>query len=114
MRLQTKTALIFLALSLLPLFLMGGVAYLTAEDAIKKSLGSSFQKIAHEASDKVDRNIYEIYRNIDTWSKLDLMQEVITGDLDGNITSFLIGLNKEYGYFSSIVAFNRAGKAVAS
>ena len=114
MRIRTKALLIFSILSLVPLAVIGVIAYKNGEETIKESLGVSFQQIAHETIDKVDRSLYEVYHNVQTWAGLDLMQEVITGDVDGKISSFLIGLNKEYGSFSSLDALNRDGELVAS
>ena len=97
MRLQIKTTVTFLLLSLLPLILAGVVAYPVALNAMKTSLGSSFQQIAQETIDKVDRSVYEVYQNVSTWSKLDIMQEILTGDLDGKISTYLMELKREYG-----------------
>jgi diguanylate cyclase (GGDEF)-like protein/PAS domain S-box-containing protein len=64
--------------------------------------------------DKVDRSVYEVYQNVLTWSKLDIMQEILTGDLDGKISTYLMEVKREYGYFANIVALNRDGKIVAA
>jgi len=42
------------------------------------------------------------------------MQGVLSGDVDSRISSFLIGLNREYKYFSGINVMNEQGKVVAS
>jgi diguanylate cyclase (GGDEF)-like protein/PAS domain S-box-containing protein len=114
MRLQIKTSVTFLLLSLLPLLLTGIVAYPVALSAMKTSLGTSFRQIAHETMDKVDRSVYEVYQNVLTWSKLEIMQEILTGDLDGKISTYLMEVEREYGYFANIVAVNREGKVVAA
>lgn len=114
MRLQIKTTVTFLLLSLLPLLLAGVIADPVALSAMKTSLGTSFHQIAHETMDKVDRSVYEVYQNVLTWSKLDIMQEILTGDLDGKISTYLMEVEREYGYFANIVALNREGKVVAA
>jgi PAS domain S-box-containing protein len=114
MRLQIKTTMTFLLLSLLPLLLTGVIAYPVALSAMKTRLGTSFHQIAQETLDKVDRSVFEVYQNVLTWSKLDIMQEILTGDLDGKISTYLMALEREYGYFASIVALNRDGKVVAA
>lgn len=114
MRLQIKIAVTFLLLSLLPLVLTGVIAYPVALNAMKTSLGTSFQQIAHETIDKVDRSVFEVYQNVLTWSKLDIMQEILTGDLDGKISTYLMEVQREYGYFANIVALNEQGKVVAA
>lgn len=114
MKIRTKTTLIFLTFSLIPLALIGAFAYKTGQTAIMQSLGGSFQQIANQTIDKVDRSLYDVHRNVKTWAELELMEEVITGDLDGRISSFLIRLSKEYGSFSSIHVLNTDGTIIAS
>lgn len=104
----------FLILSLVPLLIIGIIAYRNGKEAIIHNLGSSFQQIAHGVAEKIDRHLYEIYRDVKAWSELELMQEVVTDDTDGKITSSLIRLKKEYTYFTSINVFNTKGIIVAS
>lgn len=114
MKIRTKFTIIFLLLSLLPLTIIGIISYKNGEEAIKKNLGLTFQQMAYGTIDKIDRTLYEVYHNVQIWSELDLMQEVITDDIDTKISSFLIALNKEYGYFSDISVLDAQGRIVAS
>lgn len=114
MKIRTKTTIIFLTFSLLPLTLIGTIAYKTGQTAIMRSLGAAFQQIANQTIDKVDRSLYDVYRNVKTWAELEVMEEVITGDLDGKISSLLMRLSKEYGSFSAIHVFNADGTVIAS
>lgn len=114
MKIRTKTAIIFLIFSLAPLTLIGAIAYQNGRTAIKQSLGVTFQQIANQTIDKVDRSLYDVYRNVKTWAELEMMEEVITGDLDGKISSLLIRLSKEYGSFSTIDTLNSDGAIIAS
>jgi PAS domain S-box-containing protein len=114
MPIRTKAVLILLTLSLVPLAAIGWLACTSGEESIRHNLGSSFQRLAREAIDQVDRDLHGVYRNVQTWAQLDVMQEVLTGDVDARISSFLVRLGREYGYFSSLVALNRKGEAVAS
>lgn len=114
MRIRTKLILILLVLSLVPLAAISMIAYQSGERVIKKNLGLSYQQIAQETIEKVDRTLYEVYHNVRAWAELDLMQEVITGDLDGKISSLLMGLSQQYGFYSSIQVLDRKGEVVAS
>ena len=114
MPIRRKFLLIFGAISLVPLVLMGALAYRNGEEAIRTSLGGSFRLLAQEAIDKVDRGLYEVQRNVSTWAGLDMMQELVTDDLDAKISTFLISINREYGYFTEIEALNKKGMVVAS
>jgi PAS domain S-box-containing protein len=114
MPIRRKFLLILGALSLVPLVLMGALSYRNGEEAIRTSLGGSFRLLAQEAIDKVDRGLYEVQRNVSTWARLDMMQELVTDDLDARISTFLISINREYGYFAQIEALNKKGTVVAS
>lgn len=114
MRIQTKSVIIFLILSLAPLLIIGVIAYQIGKETIKESLGASFQQIAHETINMVDRHLYEVYNNLQTWAELDIMQDIVTGDIDGKLSSFLMGLSREYGYFAEINVLNSEGEVIAS
>lgn len=114
MKIRTKSIIISLLLSLTPLSIIGVIAYKNGEKTITENLGSSFQQIAHEAMNKVDRYLYEAYYRFQTLSELEVMQEVITMDVDGKISSILMGLSKEHKYFSNIDVINNEGEVIAS
>lgn len=114
MKIRTKITLTFLILSLVPLTLMSVVAYQNGKNALKDNLGATYQLLAQQTIDKIDRTLYEVYRDVAAWSELEVMDEIIAGDVDGKMTSFLIILSQQYGYFSSINAMNREGVVIAS
>lgn len=114
MTIRTKFIIIFLLLSLIPLSIIGLFAYKNGKDTIRKNLGASFHQIAHETINKVDNILHLVYHDINTWAGLELMQEVITGDMDGKISSFLSGLSSKYESFATINVFNIKGEIVAS
>ncbi len=101
-------------LSLFPFTAMGLIAFQNGEKALKDNLGATFQLVARENMDKIDRSLYEVFRNVKAWSDLSLFDEIIAGDVDGKITTFLISLSKQYGHFSSINAVNHKGLIIAS
>jgi PAS domain S-box-containing protein len=114
MRVRTKFILTLLGITLLPFLLIGRLVYRRGETALRESLGASFERMAAEAIDKVDRSLHEVQQNVQTWAGLELMQEVVTGDLDGKIASFLLGVQREYKTFSRIEVFDASGEVVAS
>ncbi len=113
MKIRHKTTLSFLFLSMLPLLAMGAIAYINAERALREAVGESFHRLAHNTIAKIDQNIYYTYREVKVWSEFEVMQEVVTGDLDGKIASFLMGLDKERKLFSRIAVFNSKGDVIA-
>ena len=114
MSVRTKFILTLLSLTLLPLITAGTIGYRRGEQALRESLGTSFQRMATETMEMVDRYLFEESKDIQVWAELELMQEVVTGDLDGRISSFLMSSAKEYGDFVSIDAIDSQGNIVAS
>ena len=60
MRVRTKLTLTFLALALGPLASIGFLTFRRSEQALRDSLGASFQRMATEAIDKVDRSLFGV------------------------------------------------------
>ncbi len=98
---------------MVPLAIVAFLSYKTAEEVLQKSLGAAFQQTAHEVMDKLDRTLYDCYHNSQSWAGVDLMQEALTDDLDGKISSFLIGLARDYRYLSDISVYNSRGVVIA-
>lgn len=114
MRIQSKFLITFLILSLVPLAIVGTLSYKIGEETIKKNLGYSCQRNAHETMDRLDRTLFEFYRNSQTWASLELMQEALTDDVDGKISSLLIGVSREYTLISNVWVTNSKGIIIAS
>lgn len=114
MRIRVKLTFLLLTLSLLPLVILGVIVYRHGERALKDSFGVSLQLIAEEAVEKIDRSLYHFYHDGQMWAGLERMQEVATGDLDGRIALFLLGVHQSYGSFSRIDVVNREGVVIAS
>ncbi len=89
------------------------MAYQNGKQALKDNLGITYQLLAQQTIEKIDRTLYEVYRDVEAWSELEVMDEVIAGDVDGKMTTFLRSLSQQYGYFSSINAMNQDGLVVA-
>lgn len=114
MKIKTKAIIIFLLLSIIPLFIIGVIAYKSGEVAIIKILGLNFRQLAHFTMTKVDQRLYDVYRNVQFWSDLDVMRDVIIDDSNGKISSFLNILSKGFRDFLRIDVLNKEGLVVAS
>lgn len=114
MRIQNKFLITFLVFSLVPLAIVGILSYKIGEESIKTSLGSSFQKSAEQTIDRLDRTLFEFYHNSQTWAGLELMQEALTDDVDGKISTFLIGVAKESPYLYDVTVINSKGIVIAA
>jgi len=111
---RTKLTWTFLALTLGPLAAIGLFAEQRAERALRESLGASIARMASETIDNVDRVLSTVQERVGLWVGLGAMQEVVTGDLDGRISSFLLAVGKESPEFASIDVADARGEIVAS
>lgn len=55
----------------------------------------------------------ELSVNLRAWAKLDVMNDLVSGDIDKRIENALVSLKKDYGLKGEIYAFNTAGKLIA-
>ena len=114
MKIRTKSAILFLGLSLVPLLVIGKFAYENGKEAIKKNLGLAFQQLAHTQIENVENNMEEVHKSVERWSKMSIMQEVVIGDMDATIQSFLLDVKKETKNFTHISVMNSEGAVIAS
>ncbi len=113
MRIQTKTAATLLLLSLVPMAIVGGLAYTMAGRITRNSLAASFSTAAQVLGEQIERSVYDAYQNVLVWADLDVMQQVISGDADGRLTSFVLPLGRQFDDFAAITVLNRSGEVVA-
>ncbi len=114
MSIRLKFTIVLIALSLTPLITVGFLTYYHSEARIRENIGSGLQQAAVRTLNEVYRNLFYVYRDVGTWSKLELMEDIFADDVDGKITSFLLNLKNEYEYFSSINVINHEGVVVSS
>jgi PAS domain S-box-containing protein len=114
MKIRSKTIFSFLFLSILPLVFLGWMAYENAGRALKKNLGSHLYRIAHNTAYTIDQKFYYLFKDIMGWADLELMQEILTDDLDGRISGFFTELSKKEWDFAGFMVLNEAGEIVAS
>ena len=114
MRIRTKLLVPFLVLPLAPLALLGWNAYDTGRRSIEASLGRLFEVEAARSIEALDREVYALFHTGETWASLDLMQDVLTDDIDGRISSFLVGQARTQETLGRALVADAAGRVVAA
>lgn len=114
MRFQTKITILLLLLSLLPLIVMGGIVYFQSKASLEKNIGTHFQYLSEEAVAKAYQQVRITYKRLEDWSRLEVMQDIITDDIDGRIVTFLLQKRREYPSLINLGAAGMSGKAVAA
>lgn len=114
MKIRTKVLLICSIFSLIPLMVIGVIAFHHSDAIIRDHLGTRFQQAAHDALGDIERSLYEVFHDVQAWARLDLMHAVMGGDAEGSLSSFLSGLQMEHGDFASLDVATRDGRVAAS
>jgi len=114
MRIQSKFIVLFLAAALGPMALIDVIAYRNGRQAIEEHLGQLFELRAARAMEALDRELRGLERGAQAWTGLELMQNVLTDDIDGAISSFLIGQARNNDLLSLALVANPAGQVVAA
>ena len=114
MNIRGKFLSVTLVLAIVPLIVLGWIAYISAKGALEKRIGGGLQSLAYETIDKIDRNIYERQQNLKAWASLSTMQDVLIDDADGRIADELKRLKADYGVYQRIDLLNEGGSIIAS
>ncbi|WP_054773148.1 sensor histidine kinase [Methylogaea oryzae] len=90
----------------------------TVFGSIRNHLASAIQaNLGQTANDRLEKLQAEFARqliDVQAWASLEVMNDIITGDIDGRIRRTLAELKKQYGLPGHIYAFDDKGKLVAS
>jgi len=62
----------------------------------------------------LDARVKQLATNLSAWTRLDVMNDIISGDVDKRVEHTLENLKKDYGIQGQIYAFNATGHLIAS
>ncbi len=111
---RLKVTIAFLLAGLVPYMLFSVFSVVNMErilkDNVEKRLSSEAYFLLHE--------ITEVVRSLNNqllqWAQLQIMDDVLVGDVDKRISRFLSRVHKELGFKGYILCLDDKGKAVAS
>ncbi len=107
--------LAFLLAGLLPAMMVSFLSFYQARSALKKEISQDMQTHAQAIANDVARTLTERMHNVQTWSQLELMQELQIGDVDKRLSNFLLELKQNYGEtYSDIDVINLNHQIIAS
>lgn len=111
-----KTLLIaFLLAGLVPSALLAWLAFAYASDALHLEIEQSLKVEAAAISQDIDKMLFERLQNAQTWSRLEVMQDIQVNDVDKRISKFLSELKAGYrDVYSELICIDARGAIVAS
>ena len=110
-----QLALVSVALSLLPIVLVGTLAYRIARGALEERIRFNLQTLALQSDEKLERLLLDHYQNLAVWSQLGFVRDdTVTGDADGRIQQFLQEAKRNTDVAQELWVANAAGTVIAS
>ena len=105
----------FMFTAVLPLLVVMLLAFYQARDALRTEITNNMQTRANAAFAEVDNMMFERLQNATSWSRLEIMQEVVIGDVDKRLSQFLSNLKKNYrGIYHALYVVNASQKVIAA
>ncbi len=104
----------FVGIFFLTYLLTAVFVYTSVRASMTKSEVQSLAYLANQKLELVSSNLSGVATNLHAWSQLEVMNDMISGDVDKRVARTLAGLKGQYGLAGEIYAFDAQGKLVAS
>src|SRR6266511_2477628 len=115
LNIKWQLAFVSVALALLPLALVGVLAYRTARTALQERISFNLQSLASQSDEKLERLLLDRQQNLTVWSQLGFMRDdTVTSDIDGRILQFLQEAKRNADLSQEFWVANAAGTVIAS
>ncbi len=105
----------FLFTALLPMLIVMWLAFNQARTILRQEITRDMQTRAAAALDDIDNMMFERLQNVASWSRLEVMNEVVIGDIDKRLSNFLSELKTSYrGVYQTLYVVNNQNIITAS
>ena len=94
--------------------LTAGVVFTTVRASILDAEANRLSQLAEQKFERLTVAFRELEIDFKAWSELEVMNDLITGDIDKRVARTLEGLKRMYTLEGDIFAFDVAGRLVAS
>ena len=112
--LRAKLLLFSFALVVVPGVVFAVIAIASARRALEDAVGRQLAEVAHDAAAEVSELLTRERKNVGIWARQDLMRQVLTGDVDRQISKFFIGLRESDAGYLELLCTDASGRVVAA
>ena len=84
------------------------------KDFLQQSAERGLQILASERLNRLDAQFSNQIINLHDWAKLEVMDQLLTGDIDQRIALTLVQMKRQYQLSGNIYAFDGKGRLVAA
>jgi methyl-accepting chemotaxis protein len=115
LNIRWQLALVSVALSLVPIVIVGIFAYQIARGALEERIRLNLETLAVQSDEKLERLLLDHHQNLAVWSQLGFIRDdTVTGDADGRIRQFLQEAKRNTDVAQELWVANAAGTVIAS
>ena len=115
LNIRWQLALVSVALSLVPIAVVGVLAYQIARGALEERIRLNLETLAVQSDEKLERLLLDHHQNLAVWSQLGFIRDdAVTGDADGRIQQFLQEAKRNTDVAQELWVANAAGTVIAS
>ncbi|MEQ1636547.1 MAG: ATP-binding protein [Methylococcales bacterium] len=105
----------YLFISLTSVLLITLMIFAHLRETLHTEIENKLQSQASTVMQHIDTTLFERMQNITTWSRLDMMQEIRTRDVDKRLSQFLDELHIGYdGVYQQLLVSNKKREIIAS
>ncbi|MDQ3558674.1 MAG: ATP-binding protein, partial [Pseudomonadota bacterium] len=112
--LRGKTIALILVCALLPLTLVAVGSYYSAQRALRDFISADLAQVTRQNMDQLNAFLAGALSDLQTWSGLQSMQEILIDDQGGEIQAELEELRRQYSHFGELLAINADGTVLAA
>lgn len=114
MSVKIKIILLLLLTAFAPLILLSLSAYQASSQALRQGISLDMQSATRHTLETIETFFSGVSRDATFWSKLKIMQDVLTDDTDGDLQQELARIQANYAYLGALLVFNDQGSMIAS
>jgi len=114
MKLSFKLSIGAMLISIIPVLGVSALAFYSARTALNGHIYKGLDSMANEQISSIEQILGRAATNLSTWSKLLILQDVLTDDEEGDTSNELAQLLEQYNFFTELIATNDRGIVVAS
>ena len=114
MKITTRAIALFGACALLPLIAASVFLFYSARDTLREQAGTELALVNQEAFRRVEEFIERARADLDAWSGLLVMQDVLIGDVQRDLALELESLRRHYPQITALAALSASGDVVVT
>ncbi len=111
---RLKVTLAFLTVGLIPYIIFSLFSIVQMEKALRERVEYDLEMNGSFLIHEVTEHLHFLQKQMNQWAKLQMMGDVLIGDIDKRISSFLSRVYREIGFSGYILCTDSEGKVVAS